>query len=348
MIRQMIVSSFKRIFKDNTSYVRYSEIHFMEPLAQVAETYLYTKKAEADNDDIEYYSNFRLSDYIELCDFMSLAAYFIGAASTTHVRATIESYIKSLNYRTNKWDGMVVRYVDKGERMVIEDSIEQVPIALLWIAYIYSEVRSALEEESAPRWQEAAKTLHEMLKERIGVTDAVLKEKHHLYKQTGEAIRLLAKCIIKELEDLKKIQEAEGQKSTKEKQSENSASAADAEQTEELKARIEALMTENEHLKAEVADLRDALKVYEETKDIKLHDKVRLELGLRLLKQAGASIDIHGNKARAARVLKTLTDLAPSTCSNYVTNQDLNTLTHREEVLLLNSELQALGTDIRL
>lgn len=347
MIRQMGVQSFKRIFKDNTSYVRYSGIPFMEPLAQVAETYLYTKKAEADNDDIDYYSYFRLSDYIELCDFMSLAAYFVGAASTTHVRATIDSYIKNLNYRTNKWGGMVVHYVDKGESMVIEDSIAQVPIALLWIAYIYSEVLSVFDEESAPRWQEAAKTLHEMLKERIG-TDAVLKGKHHLYKQTGEAIRLLSKCIIKELEDLEKIQEAEGQKSTKEKQSENSASAADAEQTEELKARIEALMTENEQLKAEVADLRDALKVYEETKDIELHAKVRLELGLRLLKQAGARIDIHGNRARAARVLKALTGFAPSTCSNYVTNQDLNTQTHREEVLLLNSELQALGTDIRL
>ncbi len=349
MAKNMNVGSFERIFKDNNSYKQYSEIPFMEPLARVAETYLYTEKAVSDDDEIAYYSDFRLSSYIDLHDFMSLAAYFIGAASTTHVRATIAGYIRNLSYETdNLLAGMEVHYDGKGERMWITDSIRQFQVALLWITYIYCDIRSTLDGESAPRWKEATETLHDMLEEQIGVTEDVLLEKHHLYRQTKKALQMMCKYVLRELKDMDNNQEAKSQMSKKDAPSENSVSAADAERIRELEAQNAALTAENEHLKGEVADLRTALEVYETTPDIDWHDKVRLELGSRLLTEAGADTARHGNKARAARVLRALTDLPFSTCSNYVTNRNLNTQTHSKEVQALNSELQALGTKISL
>ena len=234
--------SFKRIFKDNVSYAQYSNVPFMEPLAHVAETYLYTEKAESDDDEIAYYSNFRLSSYIELYDFMSLAVYFIGAASTTHAQATIEGYIRNLNYRSGDFmAGMEIHYDDEGKALWITDSIRQFHIALLWITFVYSNARSMLDEESAPRWHEATKTLHRMLKEHIGITDDALHKKHHLYKQTGAAIKLMGKYMLEELKELSKKQEAEERNAEKD----NSVASENVEQLnrtiEEQKAKIKEL-----------------------------------------------------------------------------------------------------------
>lgn len=242
----MAKGSFKRIFKDNVSYAQYSNVPFMEPLAHVAETYLYTEKAESDDDEIAYYSDFRLSSYIELYDFMSLAVYFIGAASTTHAQATIEGYIRNLNYRSGDFmAGMEVHYDDEGKSLWITDSIRQFHIALLWITFVYSNARSMLDEESAPRWHEATKTLHRMLKEHIDITDDALLKKHHLYKQTGAAIKLMGKYMLEELKELLKKQEAEEQSAEKNEQPDNSVASENVEQLnrtiEEQKAKIKEL-----------------------------------------------------------------------------------------------------------
>ena len=237
--------SFERIFKDNVSYAQYSDTPFMEPLARVAETYLYTEKAESDDDEIAYYSDFRLSSYIELYDFMSLAAYFIGAASTTHAQATIEGYIRKLNFQTDDFfAGMEVHYDGAGKRLWVTDSIKQLHIALLWITYVYSHARYCLGEESAPRWHEAEKTLHRMLKEHIGITDDALHKKHHLYKQTEEAIKLMGKYILEEL-----IQEAKKQSAEKNEQLDHS---VEGENVEQLKRTIEQQNAKIEELEERV------------------------------------------------------------------------------------------------
>lgn len=121
----------------------------------------------------------------------------------------------------------------------------------------------------------------------------------------------------------------------------------------------DSLLMENQQLKADVKQLKEenvelGRKLEEmnllngESAKIPWHDKVRLELALRFMEKAGCNLEIYGNKAGAARVLEAITKLPPSTCKNYVSNRDLNTREHNEEVLKLNGELQQLGTEIRL
>ena len=82
--------------------------------------------------------------------------------------------------------------------------------------------------------------------------------------------------------------------------------------------------------------------------DIKFHDKVRLELLLRLMKKDGADLDKYGNKVKAADIMKSVTSLPLQTCKNYCTDPKLSTKEHEEEILRLNTKLQALGMKIRL
>ena len=111
----------------------------------------------------------------------------------------------------------------------------------------------------------------------------------------------------------------------------------------QLKAENERLREEVIKLKRQIEDNRNEEKVEEAI----WHDKVRLELLLRLLEKDGTDMqDVV--KTRVAEVLKMITKLPLSTCKNYCTNRDLNTKVHEEEVLKLNSILQAIGMEIRL
>ena len=85
-----------------------------------------------------------------------------------------------------------------------------------------------------------------------------------------------------------------------------------------------------------------------EFEEIDLHDKVRLDLLLRLIENDGADLEKHGNKMKAATIMQSVTGLPLQTCKNYCTNRDLNTTVHSEETLTMNSILQALGMKIRL
>lgn len=78
------------------------------------------------------------------------------------------------------------------------------------------------------------------------------------------------------------------------------------------------------------------------------HDKVRLDLLLRLIKKDGANLDKHGNKTKAAEVMKTITGLPKQTCKNYCSDPVLSITEHEEEILKLNTKLQALGMETRL
>lgn len=81
---------------------------------------------------------------------------------------------------------------------------------------------------------------------------------------------------------------------------------------------------------------------------IDVHDKVRLDLALKLMEKDGANLNKHGNKTIAAKVLHTITGLPMQTCKNYCSNRDLNTTEHSEEILTINSQLQALSMETRL
>ena len=82
--------------------------------------------------------------------------------------------------------------------------------------------------------------------------------------------------------------------------------------------------------------------------EIDLHDKVRLDLLLRLIENDGADLEKHGNKMKVATIMQSITGLPLQTCKNYCTNRDLNTTVHSEETLTMNSILQSLGMKIRL
>lgn len=86
----------------------------------------------------------------------------------------------------------------------------------------------------------------------------------------------------------------------------------------------------------------------ESTEKTDWHDKVRLELALRLMEKAGADVERYGNKTKVARILQTITKLPFSTCKNYVTNRDLNHKKHEEEVLEINATLQDISVDVRI
>ena len=83
--------------------------------------------------------------------------------------------------------------------------------------------------------------------------------------------------------------------------------------------------------------------------EINWHDKVRLDLLLRLMKKDGADLENkHGNKKKAADIMHSVTKLPLQTCKNYCTDPRLSTSEHEEEILKLNSKLQALGMETRL
>ena len=116
----------------------------------------------------------------------------------------------------------------------------------------------------------------------------------------------------------------------------------------EYDEKIYSMKCENEELNKKIELLKQQNEEEGYFEDIKFHDKVRLELLLRLMKKDGADLDKYGNKVKAADIMKSVTSLPLQTCKNYCTDPKLSTKEHEEEILRLNTKLQALGMKIRL
>ena len=157
-------------------------------------------------------------------------------------------------------------------------------------------------------WKEGAQMLYDLMKEYSSCTEESFTE-HLLIRQTRDALCLMISHLQK-----RAICDTSQQQKTGE----------EPHQEEETKAN------------GDVAE------------EITLHDKVRLDLLLRLMKNDGANTDKHGNKTIAAQLMQSITGLPLQTCKNYCSNRDLNVKTHSEEVLKMNTLLQALGMKIRL
>lgn len=98
-----------------------------------------------------------------------------------------------------------------------------------------------------------------------------------------------------------------------------------------------------------IQQLQEQLSAYESGPIVEEpHDKVRLEIVTKLLEESDADFEKYGNKAEAARMLELITDLPFQTCKNYMTNRDLNTTEHSEEVLKVNTSLKKLGINWQL
>ena len=107
-------------------------------------------------------------------------------------------------------------------------------------------------------------------------------------------------------------------------------------------AQLQELQQENEQLRSQLDDDE------EPDEEISLHDKVRLELLLQLMKKDGADLNKHGNKTKAAQVMQAITNLPITTCKNYCSNQDLSAYAHEEEILMFNTKLRVLGMQTSL
>lgn len=116
----------------------------------------------------------------------------------------------------------------------------------------------------------------------------------------------------------------------------------------EYDEKIYSMKCENEELNKKIELLKQQNEEEGYSEDIKFHDKVRLELLLRLMKKDGADLDKYGNKVKAAEIMKSVTSLPLQTCKNYCSDPQLSTKEHEEEILRLNTKLQALGMEIRL
>ena len=117
--------------------------------------------------------------------------------------------------------------------------------------------------------------------------------------------------------------------------------SCDSKEVEKLKAKIESLQTQ-------LKDAQEALGVYKDAKNINWHDKVRLELAIRIMEKADINLETFGNKARVARILQAITKLPISTCSNYASNRDLSINKHGDEIAKINSDLYVLNRNIQL
>ena len=259
---------------------------------------------------VKYEGNdFRMNDHIKLYDFITLAVYFIDNSDSDFGRINIKELINAIRQSDeSSQDIEKIEYTDDG--IIITNASYELIMALLWTTFVYACVINHLYSEK--RWKKISLMLFEEMQE----NNHYLKNNSNLQLlilQADKAVQVMSCHIV------------------------NNYGTEFTPQQEEL-----------EQDNPEQKEIEDCKIDDDSAKDISLHDKVRLDLLLRLLLNDGANIDKHGNKKKAAQIMQSITGLPLQTCKNYCSNRDLNVKTHGEEVLMMNILLQALGMKIRL
>ena len=116
---------------------------------------------------------------------------------------------------------------------------------------------------------------------------------------------------------------------------------ADNGNTQELEKRIQELEKSKEELEEKLAAYEKGPIV------VKPHNKVVLEVFVKLLEKSGADLKKHGNKAIASRLAETITTLPLTTCQNFFSDR-LKTTAHSDEVVKINILLKNLGIEWQL
>jgi len=111
-------------------------------------------------------------------------------------------------------------------------------------------------------------------------------------------------------------------------------------------SRIEHLQKRIKELEQRNSELEDIIS--NKVDSTSFHDKVRLDILLKLINIAGGNHRQRGNGKKVAELMNRITGLPLQTCRNYCSDSRLNTSTHKDEVLMLNSLLLSLGIEIRL
>lgn len=307
-----------RYFTNNSKYGDFNLLHF-DSLAFMVQEFLFTEKTK--NARVNYCMEGR----IKLYDFMSMSVYFISPAYSEFGKASIKEYILEMQRYPSSYGTDRIEYSNRC--FCISNASNAMVVALLWTAYIFFRANHELchKEEYA----QACDLLYGLLQDKLGNTKGRSGKQHLLFKLSDEAVELMIKHVKKKV-DRQKVKTA----------TDNDSQEGDAKYQE--------MEAENQELKKRCKELQQLLEESESLQEIEWSDKVRLELLLRLLKKDGADMDKYGNRIKAASVMQTITGLPISTCKNYCTNRDLSHTHHEEEILKLNSILQALGMGTRL
>lgn len=137
-------------------------------------------------------------------------------------------------------------------------------------------------------------------------------------------------------------------KKTRNKAAAKKVNTPDNGNTQELEKRIQELEKNKEELEKSKEELEEKLAAYEKGSIVdKPHNKVVLEVFVKLLEASGVDFKVHGNKANAARLAETITTLPLTTCQNYFSDR-LRTTVHSDEVVKINILLKNLGIEWQL
>ena len=158
--------------------------------------------------------------------------------------------------------------------------------------------------------------------------------------------------IISIIEKIKKGELKDDYDYTKKKDSQNAdankVNTIDNGKTQALEKRIQELEKSKEELEKSKEELEEKLAAYEEGPIVsEPHNKVVLEVFVKLLEKSGADLKKHGNKAIASRLAETITRLPLTTCQNYFSDR-LKTTAHPDEVLKMNTAIKELGIEWQL
>ena len=307
----MTFRTFKRQFTDNNKYGEYEKVPYMNALAHVVEEYVYSDKLDDD------YFSYNMTEVIPMFDFMTLVAYFISESHKEFGKSTIVGYIEDLKSQYRLPKRTCVEYPDNN--LLVTCASYGLILDLLWTTFIYASAHYLWSKNE--EYADTASMIYSVMKAESGLNK----------------MAFLSRPIVKNMDSAKKMMLSYMVRSElRNEHKKESAVEVPVEEASNLLAR-----------NAELIQRQEALQSEEPAEEIEWHDKVRLELLLRLLENGGTDMK-EVVKVRVAEVMQCVTGLPISTCKNYCTNRDLSIKTHEKEILKLNSKLQAIGISILL
>ena len=129
----------------------------------------------------------------------------------------------------------------------------------------------------------------------------------------------------------------------------NKVNTTDNGKTQALEKRIQELEKSKEELEKSKEELEEELAEYKKGPIVdKPHNKVVLEVFVKLLEASGVDFKVHGNKAIAARLAEYVTGIKIDACNKYMCYKDLSTSYHKDEVNKVNDQLRLLNINIKL
>lgn len=313
------INAWKRYYQSNFDFEENKGNEDIDCIAYVVQEFLYTDKASFEN------FNCKMTRRIKLFDFMTLVRYFMTPLFSDFYKSILSEYVVNLQQKrsmSEQYD--TIEYINNNDGMVVYNASSELILSLLWTVYIIAYTHYLTEKTKS--WEDKTDAIYKMIRENSPYVESFIKEQSPL-KYTQEAIKMLSERVHNKREQEKQEPEM---------------SETKLDDTDKLKARIA-------ELEEKCKQQTEKLKEYEEPVELLApHDKVRLDILLGLMENNGANLNKHGNKTKAAQLMNAITDLPLQTCKNYCSDRNVNTKLHEEEVLKINTLLQALDMKIRL